>query len=249
MKRFMILAVMAIAALVFAGCEKGEDAKNNVIQLTSSDQTMYYDDEFQIDATSDTPITYTSENEYHAEVSASGFVTAGRVGETNIVLTNGEDTKKIKITVRPKSNLYPEPDLTFGMSRSAVIAKLGTPDSETDGAIGYGDWSYAADVFMCLFDGADKLTSYAVMVKTSYSSQLGDFLSERYILGGVDADEYLLAYVNGLDLNSTTMLIGAQVYNISYWMVIYLPYSATSRSGYTANHSDIMKSIDEIMKE
>ncbi len=244
-----MFAVMAISVISLTGCGNGEDGTSNVIKLTSSDQILSYDDEFQIVATSDTPITYTSENEYHAEVSESGLVTAGRVGETNIVLTNGEDTKKVKITVQPQSNLYPEPDLTFGMSRSAVKAKLGTPDSETDGAIGYGEWSYAADIVMCLFDGADKLTSYAVMVKTAYTEQLSDFLSERYVLGGVDADEYLLAYVNGLDPNSTTMLIGAQVYNLSYWMVIYLPYSATSRSGYTANHSDIMKSIEELMNK
>ncbi len=101
---------------------------------------------------------------------------------------------------------------------------------------------------MCLFDKADKLSSYAVMVKTSYSSQLGDFLSERYVLGGVDADEYLLAYLNGLDRNSATMLIGAQVYNLSYWMVMYLPYPIPNTRSAT-NHSDIMKSIDEIMSK
>ena len=240
---------MTIAALAFAGCDKGEDAKSNVIQLTSSDQTMYYDDEFQIDATSDTPITYTSENEYHAEVSASGFVTAGRVGETNIVLTNGEDTKKIKITVRPKSNLYPEPDLTFGMSRSAVKAKLGTPDNETDTGIGYMDWSNAAPTLLCLCDDYDKLEVYAVMVKTSYTSTLTDFLLERYVPAALPDDGDIIAiFVNGLDRETANMAVSLVLYNLSNLMVMYTPFPIPDTRSATSN-SDIMKSIEALMGE
>lgn len=245
MKRFMF-AVMAIATIAFAGCEKGEDAKSNVIQLTSSDQTMYYDDEFQINATSDTPITYTSENEYHAEVSASGLVTAGRVGETNIVLTNGEDTKKVKITVRPQSNLYPEPDLTFGMSRSAVKAKLGTPDLDEGTGIAYNNYASATPILMCLFDEADNLKSYVVLVKTAYSGELGTFLAERYVPFDIYGENYAIACVNGLDRETITMAVAADLYNLSYWMVMYMPLSLTDTRA-AVNRSDIMKSIEALM--
>ncbi len=247
----IFFALLAITTLVFAGCDKEGDGESNAIRLTSSDQTMYYGDEFQINATSDTPITYTSESEYHAEVSASGLVTAGRVGQTNIVLTNGEDTKRIKITVRPQSNLYPEPDLTFGMSRSAVKAKLGTPDAETEDAIRYDDYSSNAPQLACLFDEVDKLSSYAVLVKTSYSSQLGDFLAERYVAAIVDPDEEVFLFLlNALDPYDATMSIGVSIYNLSYFMVLYAPVSSTTtRSRSAVEHAEIMKSMNEIMNK
>ncbi len=105
------------------------------ITLTSTDQAMHFDDEFQIIASSVSPIRYTSEDEYHAKVSESGLVTAGKVGETNIVLSNGSDSRKLKIAVTPESNLYPEPDLTFGMTKSQVMAKIGNPRYQ------HGRWS------------------------------------------------------------------------------------------------------------
>ena len=244
----LIFAVMAIATLAFAGCKKGEDAKSNVIQLTSSDQTMYYDDEFQINATSDTPITYTSENEYHAEVSASGLVTAGRVGETNIVLTNGEDTKKVKITVRPQSNLYPEPDLTFGMSKAAVIAKLGTPDADSNGIIGYSNWSYAADILACVFDESGNLEGYAIIVGIGYTSELSEFLFERYVLVDVNSDNHRISCVNGLDENTITMAVIAYISDSLDWMVMYSPFSFTNTRS-AASYGNIMRSIKELMGE
>lgn len=247
MNKTLFLAVLAAATIVLSGCGKEDDVDNSIL-LTSSNQTLFYDDEFQIDATSSLPITYTSEDEYHAKVSASGLVTAGRVGETNIVLSNGKDTKKIKITVRPESNLYPEPELTFGMTRAAVKSKLGTPDSETDAGMGWTNYSTNAPILMCLFDEADKLESYSVMVKTAYSSELGTFLGERYVPFSIDEENYTILCVNGLTLDTATMLIGASVYNSSYWMVTYIPYTQ-SRSIGTVDYSEIMKSIDELMNK
>lgn len=241
----ILYAFLAVAMAAFVGCDK-DDGGGNSIQLISADQTMHYDDEFQIQATSNTPITYTSENEYHAEVSANGFVTAGRVGETNIVMTNGDDTKKVKITVTPESNLYPEADLTFGMTRSSVKAKLGNPDSETEDGMGYTEYSSNAPIFMCLFDGADKLTSFTYMVKTAYSSELGTFLVERYVPISIDGEEYAILCVNALTPETVTMLVGADVYSLSYWMVMHMP-NTDSKAKVAVSRPDIMKSIDELM--
>jgi hypothetical protein len=244
----ILYTLMAVAVVAFVGCDKGGGSEEDKsIQSVSSDQTLHYDDEFQIQATSITPITYTSENEYHAEVSTSGLVTAGRVGETIIVLTNGEDTKKIKITVTPESNLYPEPELTFGMSRSAVKAKYGTPLTDTSSGMGYTGYSDSAPMLLCLFDASDKLTTYGVVVKTAYSSQLGVFLSERYVLMGIDNDDYLLAFVNGLDQDSVTMGIAASVYSTAYWQVTYSPYTLSSRSAQTVDHLELKKLFDELI--
>lgn len=246
MKKILLPAI-AVFAITFAGCDKGSESAN-LIQLTTTDQTVAYADKFQIEATSDTPITYTSEDEYHASVSESGLVNARYVGETNIVLTNGEDTKRIKITVRPESNLYPEADLTFGMMRSAVKAKFGAPTSETDTALGWTGYSNNAPVLMCTFDDSDRLDAVVYMVKTAYSSELGTFLAERYVPIDISGENYAVLCVNALKIESATMFVGADVYNLSYWMVAYMPYTHSgTRAG--INHSDIMKSLNELMEK
>lgn len=247
MNKTLFLAVLAAATIVLSGCGKEDDVDNSIL-LTSSNQTLFYDDEFQIDATSSLPITYTSEDEYHAKVSASGLVTAGRVGETNIVLSNGKDTKKIKITVRPESNLYPEPELTFGMTRAAVKSKLGTPDAETDAGLGWNNYSTNAPLLACVFDEADKLEAYSVMVKTAYASNLADFLLERYVPAALPDDEDIIAiFLNGLDTETANRAVFLRFYNVSYLMVMYTPFPPDTRAA--TSYSDIMKSIDELMNK
>jgi hypothetical protein len=232
--------------LFLTGCTNEiENEVDKLIQLKSSEQTMHYGDEFQIQATSVTPIAYTSENEYHAKVSSSGLITAGRVGETYIVIDNGEDLKKIKVIVTPENNLYPEPELTFGMSHSDVKARLGNPDEETGSAMGYKSYSSNTSGLMCSFDKSDKLTSYVIIVKTSYTSKLTEFLLERYVPAALPDDGDIIAiFVNGLNENTSNMAVTMGIYNLSYIMVLYTPFpipNPDTRSG--VNNSDILKSI------
>lgn len=192
-------------------------------------------------------IDYVVENEYHAEVSKNGLVTARFVGETNVLLSNGEDTKNFKVIVAPKSNLYPEPDVKFGDSKSSIVAKFGTPDAETSSGIVYTDYSNAAPILMFLFD-SNKLSSYAVMVRSSYSSALDDFLLERYLVGSESDGLYL--FINGLNTTTATMAIGLQLYDISYWMVTYFPYTSARSASLKSGENRIDTSAsDELLKQ
>ena len=65
-----------------------------------------------------------------------------------------------------------------------------------------------------------------VAVKTSYSSSLGTFLAERYL--PIDIDELL--FVNALEPDEATMAVKADLYNLSYWLVLYAPVSLTTKS-------------------
>ncbi|MGM1055440.1 MAG: hypothetical protein ACQEWG_06100 [Bacteroidota bacterium] len=224
MKNTVLLFGIAFSLLIVS-CSK-DDEVDKLITLESSVKTLYFGDEYQIEATSNTPLLYSSDDEYHASVSELGLVTARFIGETNIVLSNGNDTKKVSITVKAQSNLYPDPNLEFGTSKSALLAKYGTPDVETETVILYDNYSNAAEAVMYLFDDNNNLKSSAVMVKTAYSSNLGTFLVERYLT--VDRDN--LIFVNALEPENATMLIGADLYNLSYWLVVYVPYSSTTMS-------------------
>jgi hypothetical protein len=223
--KITVFLIGAALSLIFVSCSK-DDEVDKLITLDSSAKTLYFGDEYQIKATSNTPLLYSSEDEYHASVSEPGLVTARFVGETNVVLSNGNDTKKVLITVKAQSNLYPDPNMEFGISKSALITKYGTPDDETETGILYDNFSNAAEAVMYIFDENNKLKSTAVVVKTSYSSNLGTFLVERYL--PVDIDN--LIFVNALKPEDATMLIGADLYNLSYWLVVYAPYNSTTRS-------------------
>jgi len=106
--KLLRLVFIATLIIVLNSCDKDD---KDLISLSVSEKTLNFEDEYQIEATSNSVITYTVENEYHAEVSETGLVTARFVGETNILLENAEDNKTFKVIVEPIYNLYPEPDV------------------------------------------------------------------------------------------------------------------------------------------
>lgn len=237
------LCFLALLPLLSVSCSK-DDEPNRDITVEIAEQNLYFGDEYQIQASSNTPITYSSNDEYHAEVSDSGLVTARFVGETSIVLSNENNSKEIPIVVKPKSNLYPKPNLDFGISKSNLISNLGAPDAETEEGIAYAGYSGAAPMVMYLFDENDELENVGVLVKTLYSSELGIFLSERYL----PADPENLIFVNALEASKITMLVGAELYNEEHWMVIYLPYSDSAKMNFRSKNKT-SSGVDELYEQ
>lgn len=217
------LVFIAILIITCNSCKK-----EDLITLNSTEKTLNYEDEFQIQAESNSLITYSVENDYHAEVTESGLVKARYVGETNIILENAEDRKTFKIIVEPRYHLYPEPNVYFGESKSSIINKFGWDFVETESTIGYENYSINAPIIIFTFDDYDKLNGYAVMVNTAYSSTLADFLIERYLVAGIDNDVYY--FINGLSTASATTAIMLELYNISYWMVLYIPNTVSNKN-------------------
>lgn len=249
MKKLLLL--LLVFPFVLGSCSSSDDDKNNIL-LNETSTTLKSSKTYQIKATSSAKISYVVENEYHAKVSESGLVTAGKIGVTNIVLTNGDDTKSFKVTVEPESKLYPEPNVEFGTSRADLIKKLGTPDVVTDSGIGYNNYSTNAPTVLYLFDSNSKLSGSSVMVKTTYSKELGVFLGERYVYATSVEKDYTLFFINGLSLVKTTMAIGSYLYNTQYWMVLYYPYSDKSKTSKQLRSSSEKESniqaIDDLMK-
>ncbi|GHA31756.1 hypothetical protein GCM10007103_11750 [Salinimicrobium marinum] len=224
-------------------CYKDDEPKNG-ITAENIEQDLYFGDEFQIEASSNTPITYATNEEYHARVSESGLVTAGFVGETFITLSNDNDSHEVPVTVKPKSTLYPEPIMDFGISKSTLIDELGTPETENEDAIAYMDHSAAAPMIIYSFDENDQLNSLGVLVETTYSSVLGVFLSERYLPANPDN----LIFINALEEPKATLLIDAELYSQEYWLVIYLPYPATKMNK-DSKRKILSDDIDELYKQ
>lgn len=221
MRRITFVLIAAIAIL-FIGCNK-----EKLITLSTTSTTLYHGETYQISAECENPITYSSADDYYAKVSSAGLVTAQYVGSTKITLQSEDDTKTFTVTVAPKSSLYPEPNIRFGETKSSIISKFGTPDSSTDTSIGYVDYSTNAPGLLVVFDENNCVEDYAVIVKTAYSSELGTFLSERYYYVGYS--DGLSVYMNALTTTSATMLVGSKLYNISYWITLYMPYDGNKK--------------------
>ena len=83
------------------------------------------DRNIQIDARSEAPVTYQSQNPFIARVSVTGLVTAQHVGSTRVRLDNGSDTREITVNVNPVYNLYPVPILEFGITRTTLLQIYG----------------------------------------------------------------------------------------------------------------------------
>lgn len=219
--RKLSFILMVILAVSFTGCKK-----EKLITLPMTSTTLHHGETYQIAAECENPITYTSANEYYAKVSSFGKITAQYVGRTTIRLASEDDNRVFTVTVAPESNLYPEPNIRFGETKNSVISKLGTPDSTTDSGIGYNDYSPNAPMLLVMLDDNDCVEDYAVIVKTAYSSELSTFLSERYKFIGYS--DGLFGYMNGLETESATMLIGSKLYNTSYWITLYMPNDSKS---------------------
>lgn len=214
---------MAFVVLM-SSCKKDSASDKNTITLSQNSVTLYHNDTYQIDARCKDNIAYSSHNEYVASVSATGFVTAQYVGETNVSLKSNEDSKTFKVTVAPKSNLYPEPNIEIGESKASVLQKF--PQAEFyDGVLFIDNYSNAAPLLCIFLDDNLCVSFYGTFVKGKYSSELKTFMSERYYYLGEKDGMYI--FINGLNENTATMGVSYKYdSDDDEYTVIYLPWSS-----------------------
>lgn len=214
------LILLAILTVALIGCKKDDDS--STIKLKEGSKTLHHDDIYQIEAESENVITYTSENNYIAEVTNYGFVYANYVGATNIVLNDGESTEKFKVTVAAESNLYTLPNIKFGETRSTIKSRFGTPDYEDEDGLLYERETETIYGYMIVFDDTNKVYTYVVIVKPGYGHELANvFIPERYaFLGEADIYKY---YMDALDLDDASTIVSAtQETSTGYWIAAYM---------------------------
>ncbi|OJU49918.1 MAG: hypothetical protein BGN96_10495 [Bacteroidales bacterium 45-6] len=165
---------------------------------------MNYQGTYQIRATSEKSISYVSEDEFHATVNATGLVTAGKVGEMNVLVSDGSTTKKFNVKVTPKSALYNEPLTDWTLTKAQVISKLGTPYNQTDSLCVYRQSDPAVSYLMYLFTTAGKIKGVVTTVGTRHTTSLTTILTERY--AGTSNDVYF--YMNQITYAKATTIIG-----------------------------------------
>ena len=235
MKRFLFYVTVIVSLTLFAACSKddGDDLKitsSRNVELTSKNTS-------QIEC-SDSKATYASENEYVATVSATGLITAKRIGETYIDV-NGQ--KSVKITVIPVYTDFTEPQLLFGATKDEVFAKVGTNYSVSDdNGIAYKSTNGIIKGYLYLLkDG--KVAAVAMVTNSLYVDNLTDFLLERYEPATISEEDYTVLYINALTTEKATMLIGEQIYSPTIINVFYMPYTHSGSRSVTNRDNEEIK--------
>ena len=236
MKKIIILSAIVTLVLLTMSCKKDEK-----INLISTEISLFHLDTCSIQATSSFPITYTSDDEFHAIVDAAGLVEGRYVGETKIKLVTDNDIKYVNVTVKPKYYLYNEPDIQFGESKSSIINKFGQPDNVSSSVVSYNMVGIFNYILMVLFDDNDNVEAYAISVSSDLSSTLSSFLSERYMFIHYENSKFY--FVDGLTPETITKYIVNYLMNVNYWVVAYMPYTSEKSNKYIDEINEALGSV------
>jgi len=206
-------------------CKKDEP---DLIELSTTEITLNYGDEYQIEAKSKSSILYIVEDEYHGVVTLDGLIMARFVGETNVLVSNGEDLKYIKLNVVPTVNLFPEPDVNYPATTiDDLINELGMPDSINNNQAIYENYSTSATTAVFDFNIYRTVLGYGVFLKSEYNSELLTFLNERYQEIHVASSIYDKTFINNVIEEKATCIIRMIELDSRYSYVSYSFKSAT----------------------
>jgi hypothetical protein len=233
-----LLFFISIALIMLTSCKKDED-KVVEVQLFQNHVDLKSSDSFQIQTVvPDATLVFSSNNEFVATVNPSGLVTASRIGEANIEVSNDQSKAILSVTVTPQSTLYDEPICDWSLVKSKVIEMEGDPDSETIEGIGYLVDNPSSPMKIYLFNELNKLVASSVLVDRSKGEELNTFINERYkryteLLG--------LYYIDALTLDASTNVVYIEEFDEQYNMVVYYSAKNVEKFGFITTLKDSFK--------
>lgn len=176
--------------------------------------------------------TYTSKNDLIASVSSGGLVTGERVGITTINVSCNGYIDSCIVAMVPLYNTFVEPITSFGISKSAVKSKeTRTLYGETEDIIIY-EGSLLEQYVSYFFEGG-KLTSSAVILDSKYSSALGSYLGERYVMRSVSP-------ILGYSVDDKFM-VGAILDDDLDWFILYMPNDDSKSASLKSQTNSLLK--------
>ena len=225
---FLALLLTAVASIMLTPCSKGDDEpKYKFTDVTiAAGQTKTIANALGL--------SWTSSNSLIAKMEGD-VLTAVHVGSATLISAKGS----FGVTVKPTSTLYVDPYLAFGAQlatvkswMSANITAATLEASSGTSSLLYSCTGSGASVYGYYF-GDSGLNMANVMLKLSYSDELVDFLTERYVTVTVDKEKQYI----GLVSPQKDILIVLEPYKVSkttVWNVIYAPYTASSSTSASA---------------
>lgn len=242
MKKLLLSLALLLPVVLLSSCS--DDDKSG-LSLNKSNITLYSEGTEQLEANDN--VDWLSESEFVASVDANGLVTGNHVGTTNIIASNGSETSKCAIEVKPKFNTFTEPILDFGVTKEVIKSRESrTILSETDNSLVYRGENDALNMIAYMFENG-RLSIAGAAVSFAYTSELTYFLLERYQVIGEENGLYM--FINN-DLDNYDMIVSLSVES-NYLMVVYGQRTSTkavSDINIDSNIKDKVKKIFDTNK-
>lgn len=224
------MMMLLITLFILPSCSKDDEPSINIPSSISVNVGSSYN--LGVDG------DWSTSNDFVASVSDKGVVYGEHVGDCNITIGN----KSCKVSVKGTINLYKDPIIDWGISKSEVISRWGNNYTEIGNAIGYYTDDLKAPILMYSFENG-KLSNAVMTVSTDYTSTMVDFLLERYLPIGMSGYDFF--FINNGTLQTSSTVIGVRLFNVNYWEIIYMPYTFT-KSGEIGN-SDFENDLNILM--
>lgn len=179
-----VLVLLAVLALIATGCKKKEKSKS-LDYNDSNPIPMVLREHRGINVTSDYDISYSTSNDLLLEVSGSGVLYGKGVGEAQVTMSNGYESK----TVDVKIDLFQEPSYEFGCSPSRIKELFGQPRESGYNDDGYLVYNYykpgAYDPYACgqrlfYFDDNKYFRAY-FLINPQVDTRLEQYLNQKFI--------------------------------------------------------------------
>lgn len=167
--------ILSILTIIFSSCT------DNSIKYNGPDViNIVLREEFNINATSNDPITYSSDNSLIVDINQNGKILGKNVGKTNITLSNSEDELRLPVIV----SLFEEPTLNFGASTEEIKSLYGSPKYNFgDSVYVYGsgqNWFSWAVWEMDFFFKNNKYFESNLYIRSDLDIRINQYLEENY---------------------------------------------------------------------
>lgn len=181
MKRIIYLMILIAIGAYVSSCETDQDGGS---VLTKTSYSLKSDSSTSIEGNIPSSAVWDSQNEFVA--TAIGRNLSSHFVGSTYLQWNGNT---IKVDVKPRYNLYDEPDMSWGTSLNTIISRYGTPDKESGNMILYETGNKAVPYELYQFRN-NSLIACGVVAHLEYGSSLVDFLGERDLFYSVDTYNY-----------------------------------------------------------
>lgn len=229
--------------LIFNSCKPKDKTKINYDGESTIDIVLL--EEYDLGATSESDLTYYSDNEMVVTVNSNGVIRGKNVGEANVTIENSVNSITIKVIV----SLFEEPTFNFGISPISIKNIYGIPDYQFGDSIYiYGggsspdDWYSYAVWKMDFFFKYNFYYESDLYINSDLKIRIDQFLAEKYHFyqtltdtissNGEDEIVTLELFLNSAEPENASVLVGKQedAGNYNDICLFYVPFDYTDKS-------------------
>ena len=228
MKKLKLFILLSICTSLFVSCSNESEKNQLVINPTSIN--CYFNEETQINVVSGQNASYQSGDDYVATVNENGVVKAKHIGNTDIIVSSGNEKAICKINVKEKYHLFDEPKLDWTLTKSDILAQYGQVTTSESYKKSYLHMEIVVKTGMSITyiisqQGDGTLSGLYYQMDPNYYSaeEVVGFVYERYTYVTETAGEHV--FIKGRDTENYDAMISVGVSQENKYRITYLPNS------------------------